>query len=178
MPLAPNGLERFSDTEAEERDDLITSMLDEIRLASDARTADVLESALSELWLASGSPTVDLLMSWGIDALEADQLDRALAYFDEVVALAPTYPEGWHKRSAVHYLLDDYGSALNDLEHVLLLEPRHFPALAGMAVMLEEVGERQGALKLLRRARELNPHLDQIDERIDALQVEVEGRGI
>ena len=75
-------------------------------------------------------------------------------------------------------MLDDYSAALSDLEHVLRLEPRHFNALAGLAVMLEDLGDKKGALDAYRRALALDPWLEGVPDRIKHLEPDVEGRGI
>ncbi|MDO8838048.1 MAG: tetratricopeptide repeat protein [Parvibaculum sp.] len=136
------------------------------------------EEAIRDIWLDSGSPGIDLLMARGFDALREEDYDRAYFYFDEVVTLAPAFAEGWDKRAAVHYIREDYAEALRDIEQVLRLEPRHYQAMAGLGVILEELGDKKGALEAFRRALALNPWLTNITERIGPLEIEVEGRGI
>lgn len=150
------------------------------RLASSADEADAteLETRIWRLWLASGSDSVDLLMSYGLEALEAQELKEALLIFNHITSLAPGYAEGWHKRSAVHFLLDDYQGVLGDLEHVLRLEPRHFGALASLAAILQELGDKQGALAAYRKALAVRPFLPGAEEAIEHLTLAVEGRGI
>ena len=65
-----------------------------------------------------------------------------------------------------------------DIEQVLRLEPRHYQAMAGFGIILEELGDKKGALEAFRRALALNPWLENIGERIAPLELEVEGRGI
>ncbi len=115
------------------------------------------ESAIREIRLDPGSPSIDLLMERGFDALREENYDRACFYFDEVVTLAPDFAEGWDKRAAVHYIREDYAEALRDIEHVLRLEPRHYQAMAGLGIILEELGDKKGALEAYRRALALNP---------------------
>lgn len=160
------------------RHQVLDELFAELKAAKSRAEAKSVELAIQKVWLASGSPSIGLLMSHGLKAMAAKDYDEALYYFDEVVALKPDYAEGWNKRSAAHYVLDNYSAALSDLEHVLLLEPRHFDALAGLAVMLEDLGDKKGALDAYRRALALDPWLEGVPERIKHLQPEVEGRGI
>ena len=136
------------------------------------------EAAIFRLWMQSGSPSIDLLMQRGLDAFSEKDLDRAFFYFDEVVKLAPDFAEGWDKRAAVYYLKDNYSGALKDIERVLQLEPRHFGALAGLAVILRDLGDKKGALDAFRRALKINPWLDGAAQAEGVLEIEVEGRGI
>lgn len=158
------------------------ALLDELFAAlADAETEEegrAIERTILGVWLESSSPSIDLLMRRGLDALSEENYDRAYFYFDEVVTLAPGFAEGWNKRATIHYIREDYASALRDIEHVLRLEPRHYEALAGLGIILEELGDKKGALDAYRRAVALNPWLRDGDLRIRPLELEVEGRGI
>jgi len=66
-------------------------------------------------------------------AMDAQQTDVALKLLDAVVKLRPDYVEGWNRRATLYYLKNDYAHSLEDIEQVLVREPRHFGALAGSA---------------------------------------------
>lgn len=136
------------------------------------------QDAIEQLWLQSGSPSIDILMQRGLDAFNEKKYDRAFYYFNEVVILDPAYSEGWHKRATVYYVQDNFSRALADLEHVLRIEPRQFLAMGGLALMLEELGDKKGALEVFRRALAVNPWLDGALQNERSLAIDVEGRGI
>src|SRR5690554_4623529 len=161
-----------------ERDALIDQLLEKLSAAPSEEAGKGIERTIQNLWLTSGSPSIDLLMRRGLDALGEGDYDSAYFYFDEVVTFAPAYAEGWHRRAAIHYVREDYSAALRDIEQALRLEPRHFEALAGLGVILEDLGDRKGALDAYRRALSLNPWLSHGKARVAPLELEVEGRGI
>jgi len=140
--------------------------------------AKVVEGLIWSVWNRSGSISVDLLMDRGLEALAAGNYETALTFLDEVVDLAPGYSEGWNKRATVYFLQDDYASALNDLEATLALEPRHFGAIGGLALVLEDLGDKEGALDAYRRVLAVYPFLEGAVEAESRLSVEIEGRGI
>ncbi len=140
--------------------------------------AKVIEDLIWDVWNRSGSVSVDLLMDRALEALAAGDYDNSLTFLDEVVDLAPGYSEGWNKRATVHFLRDDYASALGDLETTLALEPRHFGAIAGLALVLEDLGDKEGALDAYRRVLAVYPYLEGAGEAESRLTVEIEGRGI
>lgn len=144
----------------------------------DPQEGKALAAALRKELLRSGSASVDLLMERGMDAFNAKAYDRAFFYFDEVVTLAPDFTEGWSKRATVYYLRNDYTHALRDLEHVLRLEPRHIDAMMGLAVMLQDLGDKKGALDLFRRVLKADPWIEGAADRIKALEEEKADRGI
>jgi bisphosphoglycerate-dependent phosphoglycerate mutase len=55
---------------------------------------------------------------------------------------------------------------------VLELEPRHYGALSGLGAIEKERGNGRAALRALRRARTINPKLEDIDDRIRKLEQE------
>lgn len=137
-----------------------------------------LEKAIWEVWGNSGSATVDLLMQRGEQLMEVAELDSAIAVFDDVVALAPGFSEGWNKRATAYFLKDDYQRALKDIERTLTLEARHFGALAGLGSIMAELGEDRRALRAYQMALKINPHLRGIAEQAKKLELSVKGRGI
>ncbi|MBK8456453.1 MAG: hypothetical protein IPL47_04505 [Phyllobacteriaceae bacterium] len=108
-------------------------------------------------WRQSGSATVDLMMGWAGDAAEAKKFDVALDFLDQVTILAPAYAEGWNRRATVHFLAEDFSKSMADIEKTLALEPRHFGALSGMAVILRSAGREELALKAYERVLALYP---------------------
>ena len=176
--VPPGDAPLSAEGKAEARQSVLDKLYAQLAKAPDEETGRALESAIQSVWLESGSPSIDLLMRRGLDALREENFDRAYFYFDEVVTLAPGFAEGWNKRATIHYVRDDYARALRDIEQVLRLEPRHFEALAGLGVILEELGDKKGALDAYRKAVELDPWLLNGKERIKPLELEVEGRGI
>jgi hypothetical protein len=65
-----------------------------------------------------------------------------------------------------------------DLRMALAREPRHFASLAGLGVILKDIGRDKLALDAFRRAVALYPHIKGIPELIKRLEVTVEGREI
>lgn len=163
---------------AEARGAVLDGLFAELARAKSAEEAKAIESAIFQVWMQSGSPSVDLLMGRGLDALAEKDLGRARFYFDEVVLLAPDFVEGWDKRAAISFVEDDYASALKDIERVLALEPRHFGAMGGLALILRDLGDKKGALEVYRRVLKIYPRLPGAADAERALSLDVEGRGI
>ncbi|HEX7775722.1 MAG TPA: tetratricopeptide repeat protein [Parvibaculum sp.] len=168
----------LSRDEARARLVVLDTLFNELARARSVQESKALEGTIFSIWMQSGSPSIDILMSHGLDAFAAKDYDRALFYFNEVVALKPDFVEGWDKRAAIFYIEDKYAEALKDLEHVLQLEPRHFSAMGGLAVILNELGDKRGALDVYRRALKINPYLDGAAQAEKSLSIDVEGRGI
>ena len=145
----------------------------------DEQAGSAAEAEIQRRWLLSGSDTVDLLMQWAAEAVATKDYGRAFDFLDAVVTLKPGYAEGWNRRATLFFLQDDYGKALSDLEKVLALEPRHFGALSGLGMILNEIGRKKEALAALQKALVIDPYLDdQVRDTVKSLEPEVAGREI
>ena len=128
------------------------------------------------LWSRSGSPSMDLLLLRAGRAMESGEHELALRFLDDLVRLAPDFAEGWNKRATVYFLLEEYGASVADIQRTLALEPRHFGALSGLGMILERVGDKQGAMRAYRRGLEIHPNLPGAAEGVERLSPEVDGR--
>lgn len=156
----------------------IQFLLGALKAAPDEETAKIVEQRIMALWLVSGSDTADLLMARSKAAIDGQDLDLALQLLDSIVELRPDFAEAWNRRATVYFLKKDYGRALQDLQQVLAREPRHFGALAGLGMILQEFGDDKRALEIFRRALDVNPHLARIPELVKSLSEKVDGRDI
>ena len=155
---------------APSRADQLDALFARLQSAGDPASAQLAEDAIIAIWLQSGSDTVDLLMSWGVQAIATKDYPKALDIFDRVVTLKPDYAEGWNKRATVYYLTDKYSQSLADIEHVLVLEPRHFGALIGLGSIFRELGDNTKAIAAYEQALALDPHLAKAREVLDQLE--------
>src|SRR3978361_1777052 len=109
-------------------------------------------------------PRAALLMMRAKAAMDAQQMDVALKLLDAVVKLRPDYVEGWNRRATLYYLQNDYTRSLEDIQQVLVREPRHFGALTGLGMIMQELGDDKRALDAFRKALAVDPRLDTIPD--------------
>lgn len=126
----------------------------------------------------SGSATADLLTARARQAMTGHDFPLAAELMDRVTALEPTWAEGWNRRATVFWLLSDKDDALADLQRALVLEPRHFEAWAALGRIYESLEDKTRALSAFRRAQTLYPKMDRIQEAIDRLAPDVDGRDL
>ena len=174
LPDAPSKLPRVPADKTRGLDFLFGAL----KAAPDEASAKHVEARIWAIWLQTPSDTVALLMTRAKSAMEAKNTDVALKLLDSVVKLRPDYVEGWNRRATLYYLRNDYTHSLQDIEQVLAREPRHFGALAGLGMIMQEVGDEKRALEAYRKALAVNPHLEKIPEQVKALTEKVEGRDI
>jgi len=156
----------------------IDTLFAQLKLAQTPEDAKPIEDQIGLFFMQSGSPSVDLLMTRGAAALVGGDKDTARKLFDAVTDIAPNFAEGWHSRAALQLAVSDNAGAMVSLQRAIALNPREFKAMSELGDMLEDYGDKTGALKLFRRALELDPKLDGAAEHVKALETDVEGQRI
>ncbi len=149
-----------------------------LKVAPDEASAKHVEARIWAQWLQPPSDTAVLLMMRAKAAMDVQQMDVALKLLDALVKLRPDWVEAWNRRATLYYLQNDYGRSLQDIQQVLVREPRHFGALAGLGMIMQDLGDNKRALDAFRQALAINPHMDKVPELVRTLSEKVEGRDI
>lgn len=127
--------------------------------AASETEARAIEGAIWRYWMEAPSAEAQALLDRAMERRVAYDFAGAIEILDELVALAPDYAEGWNQRATVRFLRQEFDKSLDDVERVLALEPWHFGALAGKALILMGQGRHGLAQQTLRRAVEIDPWL-------------------
>ncbi|HUN97838.1 MAG TPA: tetratricopeptide repeat protein [Bradyrhizobium sp.] len=175
LPDAPSKLPKLGSADRNRGLDFLFGAL---KAAPDEESAKYVEARIWALWLQTPSDTAALLMARAKLAMDAQKMDVALKLLDAVIKLRPDYVEAWNRRATVYYLQNDYARSLADLKQVLIREPRHFGALAGLGMIMQDLGDNKRALDAFRKALAIDPYLDKVPEMVKSLSEKVEGRDI
>ncbi|NNF70761.1 MAG: tetratricopeptide repeat protein [Rhodobacteraceae bacterium] len=162
---------------AQAQDTNLDDLFDALRDA-EGQAAEAIESRIWQEWSKSGSPSMDLLLSRGREALEAGNTALAIEHFTALVDHAPEFAEAYNARATAYFQAEMYGPSIADIERVLALNPRHFGAMSGLALILGEIGRTSEALEVYRMVEEIYPAREGLKEQIEALEREVEGQTI
>jgi tetratricopeptide (TPR) repeat protein len=174
LPEAPEKLPRIGADRTRGLDFLFGAL----KAAPDQASAKHVEGRIWALWTQTQSDTAMLLMTRAKTAIEKKQPDVALKLLDKVVKLKPDYVEGWNRRATIYYLQNEYAKSMSDIREVLVREPRHFGALAGLGMIMQELGDDKRALDAFKKALEINPYLEKLPDMVKTLTEKVEGRPI
>ncbi len=148
----------------------VDDMFAALQSANSEEAARIQERIISD-WAKSGSPSVDLLLQRGEEAIDNGNLPAAVEHLTAAIDHAPQFAAAYNARATAYYLQGYYGPALDDIRQTLVLNPRHFYAMAGFAVMLEEFGRQEEALELYRQIDSIHPHLPEVDSSIVRLDL-------
>jgi tetratricopeptide (TPR) repeat protein len=172
LPEAPSKLPKADRTKG------LDFLFGALKAAPDDASAKHVEARIWAIWMHTPSDTAALLMARAKAAIDAQQVDIAMKLLDAVIKLRPDYTEAWNRRATLYYLQNDYTRSLADIQQVLSREPRHFGALAGLGMIMQDLGDEKRALEAFRKALAVNPHLERVPELVKQLSEKVEGRDI
>lgn len=153
----------------------VDALFSDLKKERDADKARELANQIRMEWQDSGSATVNLLMQWADKAIADNKQPAALDILDQVIALAPSYVEGWNRRATLHYMMGNYRKSMSDINHVLSLEPRHFGALTGMAEILGSAGKDELALRAWEQLLAIYPADRKAQEQLGELTEKLAG---
>jgi tetratricopeptide (TPR) repeat protein len=149
-----------------------------LKVAPDEESAKYIENRIWAIWLASSSDTANLLMGRVKTATDNKDFDLAIRLLNAIIDIRPDFTEAWNRRATVYYTKKDFGRALADIHEVLAREPRHFGALSGLGIILQELGDEKRALDAFRRALAIHPRLERVPELVKKLGEKIDGREI
>jgi tetratricopeptide (TPR) repeat protein len=174
LPEAPAKLPRVGADKMRGLDFLFGAL----KAAPDEGSAKHVEARIWAIWMQTPSDTAALLMARAKAAMDAQQMDVALKLLDAIIKLRPDWTEAWNRRATLYYLRNDYSRSLADIQQVLAREPRHFGALAGLGMIMQDLGDDKHALDAFRKALAVNPHLEKVPDLVKVLSEKVEGHDI
>jgi len=142
------------------QDDELDALFEGLKSADVAAQAQI-EGRIYAIWSQSGSDSIDLLLTRGRDAMEAGDMKKAVEHFSALIDHAPDFAEGYNARATIR--------------RTLALNPRHFNAMSGLALILEELGQHKEALAAWREVAKLHPNHEGVVNAMPRLERLVEG---
>ena len=152
----------------------VEALFEGLKTASPEASVQI-ESRIYEIWSQSGSPSMDLLLQRGREAMEEGDTNLAVEHFSALIDHAPDFAEGYNARATAFFLRGQYGLSLNDIQETLARNPRHFGAIGGLALILEELGRPEDALAAWREVERIHPNREGLTIAIERLSRQVDG---
>lgn len=123
---------------------------------SDSETRKI-QGQIWQLWLEAPDENASFLSSQIASALSSGQNAMALRLSNQLVDSTPDFSEAWNKRATIQYLLGNHALSISDIKQTLILEPRHFGALAGLGQIFMASGNYAAALDVFNQVLKLSP---------------------
>lgn len=133
----------------------------ELRTAKSPSEAHTIDQQIWMEWTSPSDPILAGRMNEVFAARSMGDPLSAIVLLDRLIIDYPTYAEGWNQRATMYYMVGNYDASIADCAKVLELEPRHFGALSGRAMMYLSMGKRAEALQDMRTALTIHPFLNE-----------------
>lgn len=153
----------------------LDSYFGDLKRESEPKSARRIADRIWSEWRVSDSATSNQLMEWANEAMRDKRYSTALDLLDQVTVLTPDYAEGWNRRATLHFIMNNHAKSMLDINRVLVLEPRHFGALMGMASILSAGGSDDAALGTYIKVLEIYPAMRAAQKRVSELADELSG---
>ncbi len=157
---------------ADQKDPRLSALFDGLASAASSVEAAPIEQRIWQLWIRADDDALNRTMAAGMHAMDIGDGAAALEAFNAAVAAKPDFAEAWNKRATLYYLLRRFPESIADIERTLELEPRHFGALSGLALIREAQNKPFEALEAVDGVSQIHPHLSNLRVWIDRLTSE------
>jgi len=159
---------------ADQKSPLLNPLFEQLAAAKDIQQARQIENTIWTIWSQSGSEYIDQRMSWGETAMREGSFQEALEIFEAITEKKPDFSEGWNKHATILFFMDRHEESMKSALHTLVLEPRHFGALAGKGLMLAYQEKLELALDTFEEAKKIYPIHPRINQRISQMHLLIE----
>ena len=152
-PLPP--MAGLSEPQAKER----AALFAELAATKNDAEARAVENKLWVFWGGFADAESQRLLAVAHKAQLGFDYGNALVAMESLVKHQPQFAEGWNQFAYVLFLAGSYDQSLEAIEKTLTLEPMHYAALAGKAIILIQQGKEAQAQAPLKRALAIDPWL-------------------
>jgi len=132
--------------------------------------AQEIETLIWELWTRHIDSDADKMMRHAINCITNRDLTVGEELLSNLIQSHPQWAEAWNKRASLRFLAENYNGAVQDIQSVLALEPRHFRALSGFGQICYRLGEKDMAVTAFDAALRINPFMTGIRVTADKLR--------
>jgi len=128
--------------------------------------------AVWAIWFRADSPENNESLAKIRKLADAGRFAEAIEQADRLIAQAPTFAEAYNQRAIAHFVMGRHAASASDCRLVLKHNPYHTGALSGLGQCLLQLGKRDEAIAVFRRASEIQPFDDNLRDLIARLEAD------
>ena len=147
----------FSSVQSSQKN-ILNNLFDQLGVINNTQTAESLERKIWSVWNKHpNNIKLTEKLEFGTELMQYGDYNYALKVFNNILESDPKWSEAWNKRATVYFLMSQFTNSLNDIDKVLIIEPRHFGALSGQARIYIKLQKYEKAIQSIERALEFCP---------------------
>ena len=137
---------------------ILNTLFDQLQTINNSKSAALLEQKIWSIWNEHPNDfKLTEKLEFGTELMQYGDYNYALKVFSNILENDPKWSEAWNKRATVYFLMSQFTNSLNDIDKVLVIEPRHFGALSGQARIFIKLQEYEKAIKSIENALKFYP---------------------
>ena len=138
---------------SDQLDSRLPKLFDELYLSEESIDINLITKKIWDIWHETNNIKIEVYFSKGMELMSNDDLLTSVLFFTKVIKEKPDFAEAWNKRATVYFMMGEYDKSMNDIKKTLILEPRHFGALDGMALIFLHSKQYNEAIKIYDQMR-------------------------
>ena len=154
---------------ADQNDSRLDNLFNLLLEADSEIAINRITSNIWDIWYETNDPKIEADFYRGMESVRTGDLLMSVAFFTRVIEKNPTFAEGWNKRATVYFMLGKFDKSMIDIIKTLKLEPRHFGAMDGMALIFIQTQQFDKAIRIYDQILKIFPKSISIIEKKERL---------
>ena len=139
-------------------DSRLLNLFDELYLSKDNQEINSVTRKIWDIWHETNDIEIEADFYRGMESMRTNDLIMSVAFFTRVIKKKPDFAEGWNKRATAYFMMGEFDKSMLDINQTLKLEPRHFGALDGMALIFMHLKHYNKAVKIYDKMLSIFPN--------------------
>ncbi|MDC0195266.1 hypothetical protein OAJ82_03275 [Alphaproteobacteria bacterium] len=139
-------------------DSRLPNLFDELYLSKDNREINNITKKIWDIWHETNDIKIEADFYRGMESMRTNDLIMSIAFFTRVINKKPDFAEAWNKRATAYFMMGEFDKSMLDINQTLKLEPRHFGALDGMALIFMHLKQYSKAINIYDKMLNISPN--------------------
>ena len=148
----------FQAAEADQKNPKLDELFEELKISNNQNKYDIIINEIWSIWLEPDDNEINKDFNIGLSLMNKFRYKQSILFFSRTIEKNPNFAEAWNKRATVYYLIGDYENSINDINQTLILEPRHFGAMNGLALILFNLEKYSEAITIYQEILKILPY--------------------
>jgi tetratricopeptide (TPR) repeat protein len=148
---------------------VLQGLFGQLPVVAETLESQAIEDQIWDAWMYHPNARAARALDASVADIAAQRLDIAETRLVRLLRARPDYAEAWNKLATVYYLRGWDEACIKAICHTLVLEPRHFGALAELGEVFLAAGQPEEALLAFRAAIRIHPRSEAVLQRLKEL---------
>ncbi len=148
----------FQVAKADQKNPKLDELFEQLKISNNQNKYDIIINEIWSIWLESDDNEINKDFNIALSLMNKFRYKQSILFFSRTIEKNPSFAEAWNKRATAYYLIGDYENSINDINQTLILEPRHFGAMNGLALILFNLEKYSEAITIYQEILKILPY--------------------